>query len=252
MSISVLGPSLALALGLMAGSPAAPAHVRAPGTPVQAPGIEVIKGRLRVLAGEAWLDLAPGATLPQPLAQTSLRLGADCVARLWVPGAGVRLHGPLEVEYHSAQLWALRLQGSGRVQFEARTVRMQIELPGAAWVELGNGAAWIEGLPEGGWRVGSDAGEQLLLRPPPGVRWGGAATLAPGAVLRVLPAHVVPPPSTLRSQAREPRAWSSFSWPWNAPTLPAGGGAWVGIARAGVHAASRALAALSTARVLGY
>jgi len=221
----------------------------APASLAQSPALEVLRGKPRVFVGEAWLELAPGASLPQALAPTSLSLGPDSAARLCLRGAGVELRGPLEVDSCASQAWALRVQGSGRVHFEARTTRLQIELPGTAWVELGHGIAWLEGLPEGGWRVGCDAGEPLRLRPPPGVHWSGPATLAPGDVLRVVPAHVAPP-AHRRPAAVHARAWSRFSWPWYAPAIPESGAGWGGLERAGAQAAAQALSALCTARTL--
>jgi hypothetical protein len=246
MAFPLSSSALVCCLALAAGGELAPPNAAAGETPRAVPSLEVHSGKVEVFAGEAWLELKPKTALPQPLEELQLRLGSDARARLILAGAGVELRGPLLVKSHAALVWALRLEGSGSAQLEARSTCLQVELPGAAWVELSRSFAWIAGQPDGSWRVGCDAGEALSLRAPPGARWDAATTVSVGAALRVIPAGVQPPASLEAPRSQGSRAWHGFSWPWQSVRAPDE----FALAKTCAFAACRALQELHRARLL--
>src|SRR5688500_2047870 len=115
----------------------------------QPPQLEIFAGRARVFAGEAWLELAPGRSLPEACEPLEFHLSPDARARLTHAGAGLELHGALEVQSHSAASWTVRIAGCGRAQVESRSIPLCIELPGAARLDVARASAWIESLPDG-------------------------------------------------------------------------------------------------------
>lgn len=184
------------------------------GETVDGPRLEVLSGSVSVFAKEAWIRLTPGQALPDSRANSTLRLDWDARARLTLNGAGVELRGPLQVESMLQGEWTLRLSGNGQIQVDARSTEVRLELAATARLDMDCGVYWAEGVSSGGWRVGCDAGQPLVLRPPSGSGWPTAPRLVSGSSLRIVPTRMLPP-ITL-GEARRPSAspWKSFSWPW--------------------------------------
>ncbi len=203
--------SLSLLCTLSLGLPQVPGS----GGASPAPRLDVLSGTARVLAGETWVTLGPGGVLPGPRAETTLSLDSDARACLTSPGASVELRGPLEIHSDFKDEWTVRLAGRGGAHISARSSALQVELASTTRLDLRRGAYWVDSLPSGGWRVGCDAGDTVLLRPPSGASWSSAPRLESGASLRLISAagtHVAAPPAGRRLVAPP---WKQFSWPWS-------------------------------------
>ena len=190
------------------------------GDPAPAPRLDVLEGRVSVLATESWLSLASGEELPQSRPRTTLRLDWNSRARLSVAGAGVELCGPLEVVSSLDGAWTLRIDGRGEARIDARSVPVNVELAHAASLELRRGIYWTAGIPAGGWRVGCLAGQALILHPPEGASWSRANQVQAGDWLRLVPHEVASSarPPVQRKPAAVP--WTKFSWPWTSSKAP--------------------------------
>ncbi len=187
------------------------------GDPAPAARLDVLEGRVRVLATESWLSLTRGSELPQSRPRTTLSLDWNSRARLSIAGAGIELKGPLEVESSLDGTWSVRINGRGEARIDARSVPVNVELVAATGLELRRGIYWVAGVPAGGWRVGCAAGQPLILHPPEGSSWIRATQVQAGDWIRLVPsevAHSVRAP-VQRKPALPP--WSKFSWPWASP-----------------------------------
>jgi hypothetical protein len=180
------------------------------------PRLEVLQGTARVLAGEAWLALGPGRSLPEPPEACTLRLEWNSRARLSADGATIELAGPLDVQSTAGARWKLSVAGGGGLRVDARSTAVEVELESCARLDLRRGTYWAESVSSGGWRVGCDAGEPLALRAPDGARWGTEPRVACGAQLRLVPARFAGPLSSLAGERVVAPPWRSFAWPWTA------------------------------------
>ena len=190
------------------------------GDPPRAPRLDVLEGRVRVLAGESWLALERGAELPESRPRTTLRLDWNARARLTVAGAGVELSGPLEVVSSLDGTWSVRLDGRGTAQLDVRSVPVNVELVSTAGLELRRGSYWVAGVPAGGWRVGCAAGQPLILHPPAGASWIRATQVQGGDSLRLVPNESAFPVHTPPERKPSAPPWTKFSWPFAAPKAP--------------------------------
>jgi hypothetical protein len=202
----MLLPATCLLLALQSGQPAKSGAV------CGAPRLEVQAGNVRVFAREAWVSLAPGASPPDLSTCERLSLAWDARVRLTWQGADVELRGPLELESEVRGVRTLRVSGSGQLQLDVRSTVLRVELEATAGLDLANGIYWAQGVPSGGWRVGCDAGEPLVLRPPEGAGWSEERKLPCGSLMRIVP---IPMPVSV-PEVRRPAAapWRKFSWPW--------------------------------------
>src|SRR6185503_1589662 len=128
---------------------------------------------------------------------------------------GVELRGPLEVDSDAADAWTLSLSGSGGIQIDARSATLRVELQSTACLNPSRGVYWASATPDGAWRVGCDAGDDLVVRPPTGSGWPMAPRVASGSSMRIVPVRTPAPmrPEAVSRIASPP--WAGFSWPWS-------------------------------------
>jgi hypothetical protein len=181
----------------------------------EGPRLEVLAGSARVLAGEGWRHVARGERLLDAPTECALRLEGDAHARLVGRGAALEIHGPLELVSQAEVPWKLSAAGRGRLRLEVRSEPVLLELESNAQLTLSRGVYWAEAVTGGGWRVGCDAGEPILLSPPEGLRWASRPRVGCGEVLRLVPVRFAGPESDLAGRPVRLRPWSGFSWPWH-------------------------------------
>lgn len=203
--------------------PSVGAHARVAAAPQPREGadelrLDVLAGVARVRAGEANLELRRGECLPgDAKLRDRLELEAGSRVRLSTERASLELHGPLTFVPDASRALGFQVRGTGRLRVESRAAPVELELDSTARLELPRGLYWAEGLIAGGWRVGCEAGEPLVLRPLEGLRWAERPRVAPGASLRLVPARFAGPKSDLAGGRLAVKPWSRFQWPWGAP-----------------------------------